>query len=83
MGGIPTSSVGDPFFKLFLYVFSSCSGCRKGGPNTKWFGKNKTVAYCNACTGGARPKSKSKNPKATACLSARTKSKSPKSKLAI
>ena len=25
-GGLTTTSVGDPFLRLFPYVFSSCSG---------------------------------------------------------
>ena len=41
MGGLTTSYVGDPFFFYFSCMcFRLAQGCRKGGPNTKWLGKN-------------------------------------------
>ena len=39
--GSITSSVGDPLLlNLSRMCFRLAQGCRKGSPNTKWFGKN-------------------------------------------
>ena len=48
MGALTTSSVGDAFFFYFPRMcFRLAQGCRKGGPNTKWFGEKKKTRIRN------------------------------------